>query len=223
MHFEAGFAAFSGDSPWVVWNDEPGASYRWMGWPEAVLADAWGGLCGEETGCGKRALRVGWRVQCGACVIAACCIGHRSAVYEPSQRTAFSVTLPVGVMSGRVGCARERAAVAAPARRLASASLSEGFYLCRVVPIDILQHQAAILALVVQHSGHAAYFSLFAFSVLWCPLLRCPAASAFCSAPQVCRVSQKGHCAAYANAPQCDDRCSVLRWSVHCGALGIPL
>lgn len=157
MHFEAGFAAFPGDSPWVVWNGEPGASDGWMGWPGAVLADAWGGSCGEETGCGKRALRVGWRVQCGACVNAACCIGHRSAVHEPSQRTAFPVTLPVGVMSGCVECARERAAVAAPARRLASAGLSEGLYLCRVVPIDILQHQAAILALVVQHGGHAAH------------------------------------------------------------------
>ena len=58
-HFEAGFAIFPSGFPCVVGNDEPGASYRWMGWPEAVLADAWGGSCGEGTGCGKRALRVG--------------------------------------------------------------------------------------------------------------------------------------------------------------------
>ena len=90
MHFEAGFAAFPGDSPWVVWNGEPGASDGWMGWPEAVLAYAWGGSCGEETGCGKRALRVGWRVQCGACGIAACCIAHRSAVHFSPHSSAMS-------------------------------------------------------------------------------------------------------------------------------------
>lgn len=34
-------------------------------------------------------LPVGWKVQRGACVIAACCIGRRSAVRVPSQRAAF--------------------------------------------------------------------------------------------------------------------------------------
>ena len=28
MHFEASFAAYPGGFPWVVRNDEPGASYR---------------------------------------------------------------------------------------------------------------------------------------------------------------------------------------------------
>ena len=87
-HFEAGFAIFPSGFPCVVGNDEPGASYRWRGWSEAVLADAWGGLCGEETGCGKRALRVGWRVQCGACVIAACCVFCPCPVAWPEERIA---------------------------------------------------------------------------------------------------------------------------------------